>query len=547
MRDAIGYVRVSTDAQAERGWSLDAQDVALKEWATRRDLRFVCEPFVDRQSASKTGRPGFAAMRSYLREHANVRDLVVVSLDRLTRNTRDQADLEDLVDLVGVTIHVTSDSSTLHRESPHSEWTKHGILFAIAGGKRRELRESTRDKMHARWEAGLFSGTPPRGYCYPPRPASKSIRKPTIVPSAEAPIIVRYLFEQYDSLDCSADELARCLEQQGIVATNGKPLARGVVLAMLRSRVYIGEVLRNGIWRAGMHEPIVGADLWDRVQRKLACRGREGFARRGPRGDRPYTGVLICDRCGTSLVHYAPRGRHTYHAWQCSSPTCEGRSLVNERFIDESFPEVLRMLDIPRDQVAASVARVLEAPRDDDKRAAELRRQIGRASSRIEAGNAALLDLRSDEHEQRADLLDGQRRARDARAVLQAELENLTSGVDARTRGACVAFATADVLRELPRLWESATPTERADLIGILFQLSGRERSRWRAKVVGKAPGRGGARIYEGSITPSWRSCWQPFVRARMFLCAPACPGSPITRGSACSATTPRSWRSGSR
>lgn len=546
MRDAIGYARVSTDAQAVRGWSLDAQDIALKECAAKCDLRLVREPFVDKRTASKRGRPGFAAMRSYLRAHPNVRDLVVVSLDRLTRNTHDLADLEDLVDIDGVTIHVTSDGSTLHRNSPHSEWTKHGILFAIAGGKRRELRESTRDKMHARWDAGLFSGTPPRGYCYPPRPASKSIRKPTIVPSAEAPIIVR-LFERFDSLDCSADELARWLAKHGIVAKNGKPLARGVILSMLRSRVYIGEVLRNGVWRPAMHAPIVGADLWACVQRKLASRGREGFARRGPRGDRPYTGALICDRCGTSIVHYAPRGRHNYHAWQCSSPMCDGRALVNERFIDESMPEALRMIDVPHEHAAASVARVLKAPRDDEKCAAELRRKIGRASSRIDAGTAALLELRADEHEQRADLLAGQRLARDERGLLQAELDALSSGIDAWSRGARVALASADVLRELPTLWEIATTAERAELIGILFQRSGLQRSRWRAEVIGKAPGRGGARIYQGRISPSWRPCWLPFVRARMFLCAPAFPASRTTRVSACSATTRRSSRSASR
>src|SRR5687768_12379073 len=40
-RDAVAYVRVSTDRQAEIGMGLDVQEAAIREWALQGDYQLV--------------------------------------------------------------------------------------------------------------------------------------------------------------------------------------------------------------------------------------------------------------------------------------------------------------------------------------------------------------------------------------------------------------------------------------------------------------------------------------------------------------------------
>ena len=81
---AIGYIRVSTDQQGERGYGLDAQTEKIREEATRRgwDLHHI---YVDVASGRTTKRrPQYAqAVRVLSSGKADV--LVVAKLDRLSR------------------------------------------------------------------------------------------------------------------------------------------------------------------------------------------------------------------------------------------------------------------------------------------------------------------------------------------------------------------------------------------------------------------------------------------------------------------------------
>src|SRR5258705_4952877 len=81
----IAYLRVSTDKQADRGVSLDAQRAKVKAYAELYDLELV-EILVDAgHSAKSLERPGLQrALGMLKRREADA--LLVVKLDRLTRS-----------------------------------------------------------------------------------------------------------------------------------------------------------------------------------------------------------------------------------------------------------------------------------------------------------------------------------------------------------------------------------------------------------------------------------------------------------------------------
>jgi DNA invertase Pin-like site-specific DNA recombinase len=88
----IAYLRVSTDKQADRGVSLDAQRAKVQAYAELYDLELV-EVVVDAGASAKTlDRPGLGKALAMLRT-GKAEALLVVKLDRLTRSVRDLGDL----------------------------------------------------------------------------------------------------------------------------------------------------------------------------------------------------------------------------------------------------------------------------------------------------------------------------------------------------------------------------------------------------------------------------------------------------------------------
>jgi len=84
----IAYLRVSTDKQADRGVSLDAQRAKLKAYAELYELELV-EIIVDAgESAKSLDRPGLQRALGMLKA-GEAEALLVVKLDRLTRSVVD--------------------------------------------------------------------------------------------------------------------------------------------------------------------------------------------------------------------------------------------------------------------------------------------------------------------------------------------------------------------------------------------------------------------------------------------------------------------------
>jgi DNA invertase Pin-like site-specific DNA recombinase len=85
---AVGYVRVSTEGQAEEGVSLAAQRRKLDAQALAQDMRLAAVHEDAGVSAKSLDRPGLKAALLDL-EEGRADALIVCKLDRLTRSVRD--------------------------------------------------------------------------------------------------------------------------------------------------------------------------------------------------------------------------------------------------------------------------------------------------------------------------------------------------------------------------------------------------------------------------------------------------------------------------
>src|SRR5258708_19342210 len=89
---AIGYVRVSTDKQADHGVSLEAQEAKIRAMAVVQGAEIVDLIVDGGESAKNLDRPGMERLLALVEER-KVDTVIIPKLDRLTRSVKDLAEL----------------------------------------------------------------------------------------------------------------------------------------------------------------------------------------------------------------------------------------------------------------------------------------------------------------------------------------------------------------------------------------------------------------------------------------------------------------------
>lgn len=161
MKKAIGYVRVSTEEQAEEGVSLRGQVEKIRQYAALHDLDLVEVVEDAGKSAKDLRRPGMERMLEKVRK-GEVDAVIVAKLDRATRSVRDLQDLLEVFKKKGV--EFASVAERLDTSSASGRFFV-GMLGLVAQWERETISERTRDGLaKIRSEGRRVSGQAPRGF-----------------------------------------------------------------------------------------------------------------------------------------------------------------------------------------------------------------------------------------------------------------------------------------------------------------------------------------------------------------------------------------------
>lgn len=154
--DFVLYARVSTDQQADRGHSIEAQLARLEAYAAALGYRVVATE-TDAASASSLNRPGLQRALARI-DAGEAEGLLVMKLDRLTRSVR------DLLELVDAGYALVSVSESLDTRSAVGRMLLK-ILTSVSEWEREAIGERTSTVMQHMKSQGLFTGGwPPFGY-----------------------------------------------------------------------------------------------------------------------------------------------------------------------------------------------------------------------------------------------------------------------------------------------------------------------------------------------------------------------------------------------
>jgi DNA invertase Pin-like site-specific DNA recombinase len=157
---AIGYVRVSTEKQADRGVSLDAQAQKIRAMSVVHSAELL-EIIVDGgESAKSLQRPGMERLLALV-DGKKVQAVIVAKLDRLTRSVKDLCELLERFERRGVALISVAES--LDTSSAAGRLVLN-IMTAVSQWEREAIGERTRDAMHHKRTNGERVGNIQFGY-----------------------------------------------------------------------------------------------------------------------------------------------------------------------------------------------------------------------------------------------------------------------------------------------------------------------------------------------------------------------------------------------
>lgn len=292
------YLRVSTDRQADKGYSLSEQEKRIKAFCNSRDWDLIKVYKDPGFTGSNLERPGLQK----LIEEIDAYDIVLVNkLDRLSRSQKDTLYL--IQDVFAphncnfVSIEESFDTTTALGIAMV------GILSAFAQLERSQIKERLKMGKEGRKKKGLWHGGHyiPIGYDY----VDGQLK---INDEAEQ---VKLIFQMFLN-GASIRSIARHLNQNYTTRYTSWNYV-GTVRRVLANPVYIGMV---GEYK-GQHEPIIDKDTFEKVQVILDERKRGG---KTPTGKHLLTGMIFCGYCGArvgAVVTFNKKFQKKYSYYRC--------------------------------------------------------------------------------------------------------------------------------------------------------------------------------------------------------------------------------------
>ncbi len=306
----ICYKRVSTDDQADRGFSLQHQEEMLLRWC-ELNKHEVVGIYTEDYSGKSFDRPEWKKLMAYCKKNkANVDLILTNRWDRFSRNQYDALTVIKELELMGITVNTVEQPLDLSNADNKILLSLYLSIPEVENDKN-SIR--TTEGMRRAQKEGCWTGQAPKGY--------KNIRvdkKSTIEPNDDAKLIIQS-FEKMASGIYSADEVRRWLNGQGMkISKNTFPsIIRNVAYT---GKIYIKEFKKEqSMLVRGLHPPLVNDELFAEANRVLDGRKRDMKFHEDKSDLYPLKGHLCCKKHNLSLTAGKSKGRYgIYHYYLCS-------------------------------------------------------------------------------------------------------------------------------------------------------------------------------------------------------------------------------------
>lgn len=458
--NTVILARVSSKAQEDEGYSLDAQLKLLRSYCENKGLRVV-KVFKIAETASKDqSRKVFHEMLAYISQKRNgVYHLAVEKTDRFTRNFRDSVAIDDWLEKdADRRLHAVKESLLLHKEAKSDVKFMWNIHVSVA----KKYADNLREESMKGWAEKLAQGWRPA----PPPPGYKRVivnGKKQHEPDETTKHIVQRAFRLYLEPNHSIASITDELQRMGLRTSKGRPYGKTQVQHILSNPYYIGINRFDGKEYPGAQEPIISRELFDKVQQKMH-RGRPPVLKKH---NPVFKNMMRCKSCEGVVVWQLQKGRY-YGSCQRRNEACKGRKLLREDRVEEIVIEALKSLVCPSPEVIEWVA---EAMRDHHANDIEGRQRLANSMqaqiSRIERMDETLYDdklageISKDRYEQKHQQLMAQK------DELELELSKIDTSASQNLDQKLVLL---ELTQKAAELYPHKSPDQKRLIIASLFK-----------------------------------------------------------------------------
>ncbi len=350
MKIADLYIRVSTDEQADKGYSQRSQEELLRKYCDINNISIRKVMFED-HSAKTFARPEWKAYLLDLKKHKGKADLVLfLKWDRFSRNAGDAYQMINLLRKLGVEPQAIE--QPLDLSIPENKMMLAFYLAAPEVENDRRALNVIHGMRRARKE-GRYMGLAPVGYINKIDEAGRKF----IAPHEPQAGILKWAFEEIAKAVYNTEQIYKIAKEKGFKG------AKSLFWFAIRNPLYCGKIFvpkykdDESRFVKGLHEPLIPEALFHDVQDVLDGRKRTYRLKVVSNAVLPLRGFLVCPKCGKVLTGSASKGHTKHYAYYHCFSGCNFRHRADD--VNAQFEREMKKY-IPRPEMAELYKLVLQ-------------------------------------------------------------------------------------------------------------------------------------------------------------------------------------------
>lgn len=318
MTNVILYIRVSTDDQADKGFSLKDQEQKLLSYCSLNDLN-VLSIYCDDHSAKDFNRPEFKKLFAFAKNNkSHVDQVLFTKWSRFSRNTTESYNI--IRDFHGLNMVVNAIEQPLDLSIPE-QWLMLAVYLSMPEVENQRRSLNIIAGMRRAFKEGRYVVSPPKGYDM----GRDNMGKPILVPNDDA----KFITEAFELLSTGLYTQKEVLSR---LKAKGFKTSKAAFGRIVRNQLYKGIILLKAFQDEpeqtvkGIHEPLVSEVIFDKVQDLINNNSKQyRVVHKKVNTKFPLKGFVLCPSCHRPLKASTSKGRTKYYSYYHCYKPCNTR------------------------------------------------------------------------------------------------------------------------------------------------------------------------------------------------------------------------------
>jgi DNA invertase Pin-like site-specific DNA recombinase len=339
MKSAYLYVRVSTDEQMRKGYSLPEQEERLLKYCELNQI-VVKGIFREDFSAKDFNRPEWKKIIKTLKNNRKrpAENILFIKWDRFSRN------IEYAYQMLGILRSLNTKPFAIDQpidfDVPESI-VMLAVYLSIPEAENNRRGRNASDGIRRARKMGRWSGKAPMGYINQSTQDGRKVMRPK-QPQAD---LIKWAFEQFATGTYSISQVRTMTVQKGLLCSKNN------FWKILHNPIYCGIITVKATkdeevqYVKGIHKPIITESLFRAVQLLLKSKRKQNNSKLQTKFLFPLRGLINCPFCRRKLTGSTSQGKSKkYRYYHCSTSKCKGRFRAD--FLEKSYESLLKNITL---------------------------------------------------------------------------------------------------------------------------------------------------------------------------------------------------------